>query len=162
MKHYFGFVIFPVSAVALFIDAVAIGTANWANSGTSTETSQGLWQNCALHKCATLTVVPSYLHAVRSLSIIGAILLLFSTALGLYVATRKYNQSSRYVDNLLFGLLVSASVSLLSAMATFTGEHPTPYPTRYGYSFVLGWVSASLCLLLSAATFIGIYRATPM
>ncbi|XP_076819755.1 uncharacterized protein LOC143465393 isoform X2 [Clavelina lepadiformis] len=147
MKHYFGFVIFPVSAVALFIDAVAIGTANWANSGTSTETSQ---------------VVPSYLHAVRSLSIIGAILLLFSTALGLYVATRKYNQSSRYVDNLLFGLLVSASVSLLSAMATFTGEHPTPYPTRYGYSFVLGWVSASLCLLLSAATFIGIYRATPM
>ena len=55
MKHYFGFVIFPVSAVALFIDAVAIGTANWANSGTSTETSQGLWQNCALHKCATLT-----------------------------------------------------------------------------------------------------------
>ena len=62
-----------------------------------------------INTCIIFLVVPSYLHAVRSLSIIGAILLLFSTALGLYVATRKYNQSSRYVDNLLFGLLVSAS-----------------------------------------------------
>nr|XP_002125056.1 lens fiber membrane intrinsic protein-like [Ciona intestinalis] len=157
MKHYFGFVLFPGGTISLFLAVTSLATADWVNSGTVSMTSFGLWQECVDYTCFTLTDVPSYLNAVRAFLITSCVTSVASAILSLAISVGSKPRTA--VDASMMLTYLASTILLATGMVVYTVEQPLPYPTRYGYSFVLGWLAVALCFVCSTVGIFAVIKS---
>ncbi|XP_076817567.1 lens fiber membrane intrinsic protein-like [Clavelina lepadiformis] len=124
-----------LTLTVLILTIVSEATSSWVVSGSGVgETSLGLWQSCANGRCFAITDAPPFFEAVRAMSILAII----SQALALFAIGYAF-KDPKYHPKMCTSFLSMAGLFMVIAMAVFTGKARL---SSYGYSYVLGWVSA--------------------
>lgn len=141
--------LFLLSAGCLALLAASVGGNPWLKRVDGT---YGLWKRCfkITDTCITHNwdYIPSKLHAVRAFAVLAALMAAIGT-IGSFI--RLMRDSDGKVASAFF---LGAGSCMLIAMAVFTSEHQIQldYGLKWGWSYILGWISTIGLFVVSGLT----------